>query len=51
LFDRPELKKYADRESAAESAANPVRVKTVAEAEKLAPGTVFITPDGRRKVR
>jgi hypothetical protein len=51
LFDRPELKKYAERESAAQSAVNPVRVKTVAEAEKLAPGTVFITPDGRRKVR
>lgn len=29
----------------------PVRVRSVQEAMKLAPGTVFITPDGRRKVR
>lgn len=51
LFDRPEMKKYADRESAAQSAANPIRVKTVEEAENLPPGTVFITPNGKRKVR
>ncbi len=29
----------------------PVRVKTPEEAMRLAPGTVFITPDGRKKVR
>lgn len=29
----------------------PVRVQTIDEARALAPGTVFITPDGRRKVR
>lgn len=29
----------------------PVRVNNAQEALKLAPGTVFITPDGRRKVR
>ena len=29
----------------------PVRVNTPKEAAALAPGTVFITPDGRRKVR
>jgi hypothetical protein len=29
----------------------PVRVNTPEEAMKLAPGTVFITPDGRQKVR
>jgi hypothetical protein len=45
------MKKYADRESAAQSAANPIRVKTVEEAENLPPGTVFITPNGKRKVR
>jgi|GEM_PF-5021755 len=31
--------------------AGPVRVKSAAEARALKPGTVFITPDGRRKVR
>jgi len=35
---------------AAQSAA-PVRVRTVQQAMALPPGTVFITPDGRRKVR
>jgi len=34
----------------AQSAA-PVRVRTVQQAMALPPGTVFITPDGRRKVR
>lgn len=29
----------------------PVRVNTPEEAKRLPPGTVFITPDGRRKVR
>lgn len=33
------------------AAAGPVRVQSPQEAERLAPGTVFITPDGRRKVR
>lgn len=38
---------------AAPSAASaaPVRVRTVQQAMALPPGTVFITPDGRRKVR
>lgn len=31
--------------------AGPVRVNSPQEAMKLPPGTVFITPDGRRKVR
>lgn len=31
--------------------AGPVRVKSADEAMRLPPGTVFITPDGRRKVR
>lgn len=35
----------------AKPAGGPVRVKSVAEARALKPGTVFITPDGRRKVR
>lgn len=34
-----------------QAAAQPVRVNTVQEAQRLPPGTVFITPDGRRKVR
>jgi hypothetical protein len=34
-----------------EAAKGVVRVKSPEEAQKLAPGTVFITPDGRRKVR
>jgi hypothetical protein len=29
----------------------PARPKTIEEARALAPGTVFITPDGRKKVR
>ena len=33
------------------SAKPPVRVNTPQEAQALAPGTVFITPDGRTKVR
>lgn len=32
-------------------AAEPVKVRTVQQAMALPPGTVFITPDGRRKVR
>jgi hypothetical protein len=35
----------------AKASSAPVRVQSVDEARKLAPGTVFITPDGRRKVR
>lgn len=31
--------------------AAPVHVRTIEEARELPPGTVFITPDGRRKVR
>jgi len=31
--------------------AAPIRVRTVQQAMALPPGTVFITPDGRRKVR
>lgn len=34
-----------------ESAEQVVRVKTAEEAQALPPGTVFLTPDGRRKVR
>lgn len=30
---------------------NPVRVNSPAEAEKLAPGTVYVTPDGRQYTR
>lgn len=37
--------------SAAPTGTEPVRVTTVEEARALPPGTVFITPDGRRKVR
>ena len=33
------------------SSAAPVRVSSVEEARKLAPGTVFLTPDGKTKVR
>lgn len=36
---------------AANSRRGPVRVKTVEEARALPPGTPFITPDGRQKVR
>jgi hypothetical protein len=39
------------RKPAATASGAPVRVKTVEEAMRLPPGTVFITPDGRRKVR
>lgn len=35
----------------AQGGAAPVRVRTPEDAMRLAPGTVFITPDGRRKVR
>jgi hypothetical protein len=33
------------------SSAAPVRVSSIEEARKLAPGTVFLTPDGKTKVR
>lgn len=36
---------------AASSGNQPVHINSAAEAAQLAPGTVFITPDGRRKVR
>lgn len=36
---------------AAPAGGEPVRVSTVEEARALPPGTIFITPDGRRKVR
>lgn len=36
---------------AAPAGGEPVRVSTVEEARALPPGTVFFTPDGRRKVR
>lgn len=35
----------------APAAGQPVQVQTVEEARALPPGTIFITPDGRRKVR
>lgn len=35
----------------AAGASEPVKVRTVQQAMALPPGTVFITPDGRRKVR
>lgn len=38
-------------EAAPAKSAQPVQVTSPAEAMNLAPGTVFITPDGRRKVR
>jgi hypothetical protein len=37
--------------AAPQAGGEPVRVTTVEEARALPPGTVFITPDGRRKVR
>lgn len=39
------------RPRTASSGSQPVRVKTAEEAMRLSPGTVFLTPDGRRKVR
>lgn len=39
------------RKPAPATSAGPLRVKTADEAMRLPPGTVFITPDGRRKVR
>lgn len=48
LFDRPELKKYA---TGARGRDEVVRVKTADEARALPPGTRFVTPDGRIKVR
>jgi len=48
IFDRPALKKY---ESPQDTSDTPVKVKSVEEARKLAPGTLFETPDGRIKVR
>lgn len=39
------------RLSAERAARTPVSVRTLEEARGLPPGTVFITPDGRRKVR
>lgn len=50
LFDDPKLKKYLEP-SKESPTGGPVRVNSPAEAAKLAPGTVFITPDGRQKVR
>lgn len=44
----PIVKKAAQPKPAA---SQPVRVRTIDEAMALAPGTVFITPDGRKKVR
>lgn len=38
-------------QSSTASAGTPVKVSSPEEAAKLAPGTVFITPDGRTKVR
>ena len=50
IFDDPKLKKYVEpRQEAAAGA--PVRVNSAEEAKKLKPGTIFITPDGRQKVR
>jgi hypothetical protein len=37
--------------SGIQPASAPVKVRSIQEARKLAPGTVFLTPDGRRKVR
>jgi hypothetical protein len=48
LFDRPELKKYA---TGARGRDEVVKVKTADEARALPPGTRFMTPDGRIKVR
>lgn len=39
------------RKPAPAASTGPVRVKSAEEAMRLPPGTVFITPDGRRKVR
>lgn len=41
----------APSQSAATAQSAPVAVTSAAEAMKLPPGTVFITPDGRQKVR
>jgi hypothetical protein len=44
-------KGYSAPAGNANSSAGPVKVNTPAEAMALPPGTVFITPDGQRKVR
>jgi hypothetical protein len=47
-FSKFEAQPTPERNSGATA---PVRVKSVAEAQALKPGTPFITPDGRSKVR
>jgi hypothetical protein len=49
----PEFKNTlgADQAALAQSGRSPVKVSSPAQARALAPGTVFITPDGRLKVR
>jgi hypothetical protein len=42
---------HPDAPTTAPQGGQPVRVSSVAEAMNLPPGTVFITPDGRRKKR
>ena len=48
LFDRSELKKYGTKAKGGDEV---VKVKTADEARALPPGTRFMTPDGRIKVR
>jgi hypothetical protein len=47
-LDKSQIPKPA---AAKQAGGGPVKVSSPAEAMKLPPGTVFITPDGRRKVR
>jgi len=47
----PKVGTWRQGASAPAASGAPVRVRSIDEARALAPGTVFITPDGRRKVR
>lgn len=50
-FLMPATKKALDITDSATPKGAPVKVNSPEEAMKLAPGTVFVTPDGRTKVR
>ena len=50
-FKFPTFGSRPDAKTLTPKASAPVRVQTVEQARALPPGTVFITPDGRKKVR
>jgi hypothetical protein len=51
MVPRDVVGRHAANAYQGDKASGPVQVKSAAEAAKLKPGTVFITPDGQRRVR